>query len=222
MTTRNDGAVFFDLDETLVDRRASVMRFAQRLWQEGEVHAESESTFLNTFIALDDNGRSPGPARFEALCAQHLPHTNPHALFERFRREAWVETTLLPDAVSVLEAVAARGYRVGIVSNGSSASQRAKIRNTALRPWDEVAVISGELGCKKPDPAIYLHALSMLDVAPENCWFVGDDAFNDVLGPATLGLRPIWVERHVGWPQQHAHAYVARVTQLTEVLDVLP
>ena len=215
-------AIFFDLDETLVDRRASVLRFARRLWQEGGVQADSAETFLQTFIRLDDNGRSPGPARFETLCAQHLPDTDPHALFERFRREAWVETTLFPDAIAVLEAVAARGYRIGIVSNGSSASQRAKIRNTALQRWDGVAVISGELGCKKPAPAIYRHALAMLGVTAAQSWFVGDDACNDVLAPAALGLRPIWVERHVGWPQQHAPAYVARVTQLAEVLHVIP
>jgi putative hydrolase of the HAD superfamily len=221
MSTQGKKAVFFDLDETLVDRRAGVVHFARRLWQENIVRARDEAEFLQTLIKVDDNGRTSGLERFTALCENHLPDTDPHDLLKRFRREAWLEITLLPGAIQTLKTLTERGYRIGIVSNGSSATQRAKIRNSALRAWDDVAVISGELDCKKPDPFIYQHAMKMLGVTAAESWFVGDCPINDVLGPATQGMSPIWVERHVGWPMQHTSAYVARVTHVEEALDVI-
>lgn len=221
MSTPDKKAVFFDLDETLVDRQTGLRRFASRLWQEGFVHELGKADFIELFISIDDNGRAPGPERFVALCASHIPTITPQDLITRIRHEAWQTPSLFPDAHHVLETLAARGYRIGIVSNGSSISQRAKIRNTVLQFWDDVAVISGELDCKKPDPAIYQHAISMLRVTAAESWFVGDCPVNDILGPAAQGMSPIWVERHIGWPAQHTPAYVARVTQLKEILDVI-
>ncbi|MDO6387146.1 HAD family hydrolase [Uliginosibacterium sp. 31-12] len=221
MSVSSRGAVFFDLDETLVDRQAGLRQFAAQLWQEGLVRKLGMTEFIEHFILIDDNGRAPGPERFTSLCAEHLPGISPQDLITRIRSEAWRAPQLFPDAVQTLDTLAARGFRVGIVSNGSSISQRAKLHNTALRPWNDVAVISGELGCKKPDAQIYQHAMAMLGVSATESWFIGDCPVNDVLGPAALGMKPIWIERHVSWAPQHAPAYVARVTRLTEVLDVI-
>ncbi len=219
MSTR--GAVFFDLDETLIDRQAGLRKFASRLWYEGLVTGLSEADFITEFIRIDDNGRAPGHNRFSALCAAHLPTLGPQALISRIRQEAWEQPILVADACEVLQSLAVRDYRIGIVSNGSSTSQRAKIRNSALRIWDAVTIVSGELDCQKPDPAIYQHALRQLGAVAEESWFVGDSAENDVLAPAALGLRPIWFQRQGHWPRQHPPAYVARVTRLAEVLDVI-
>jgi epoxide hydrolase-like predicted phosphatase len=57
----------------------------------------------------------------------------------------------------------------------------------------EVIVLSSELGIRKPDPEIYVHAARRLNVAPERCVFVDDLGGN--LKPAkALGMTTI---RHV-------------------------
>jgi len=50
-------------------------------------------------------------------------------------------------------------------------------------------VFSSELGVRKPHPAIYLHVLELLGVAPDAALFVGDRLREDVAGPAALGMR---------------------------------
>ncbi|MGD9957036.1 MAG: HAD family hydrolase [Candidatus Nanopelagicales bacterium] len=47
--------------------------------------------------------------------------------------------------------------------------------------WDEmfdVVVISGEVGMRKPEPAIYLHTAELLGLPPSACVFVDDLAHN--------------------------------------------
>ncbi len=56
--------------------------------------------------------------------------------------------------------------------------------------WDKLfdaVVISGEVGLRKPEPAIYLLAASRLGVAPERCVFV-DDLAPNVRGAVEVGM----------------------------------
>ncbi|GAA5162526.1 HAD family hydrolase [Viridibacterium curvum] len=215
------GAVLFDLDETLIDRRAGLVRFARQIWQEGLAQGVVEEAFVQDFLAIDNLGATSRRALFEQLSARYMPHADVAALVERFLSQAWVAPTLFPDALDTLHTLEARGWKIGIVSNGSSRTQRDKINRTALSQWADVAVISEEFGSKKPEPAIYLHALKKLGVPVEQAWFVGDCAVNDAVGATRAGLRAIWLERHGQWPAQYEPCYVARVTSLAEVLDVI-
>jgi putative hydrolase of the HAD superfamily len=69
--------------------------------------------------------------------------------------------------------------------------------------WDEVfdaVVISGEVGMRKPEPAIYHHAAKLLDLTPSACVFV-DDLPSNVQGAVDVGMvgvRFVGVEQAVG------------------------
>lgn len=59
--------------------------------------------------------------------------------------------------------------------------------------WDEmfdVVVISGEVGMRKPEPAIFTHALDLLGVRPEETVFVDDLAVN-IEAAQALGLQTV-------------------------------
>ena len=86
------------------------------------------------------------------------------------------------------------GYQLGLVTNNvreGSATWRAML------PVDElfhVVVDSSEVGMRKPNPAIYHHALALLGVAdPAHAVFL-DDAPGNVIGARRAGLHAIHVE----------------------------
>jgi putative hydrolase of the HAD superfamily len=86
------------------------------------------------------------------------------------------------------------GYRLGLITNNvreGSAMWRS------LVPVDElfdVVVDSSEVGMRKPNPAIYHHALALLgDVPPEQAVFL-DDSPGNVAGAQRAGLHAILVE----------------------------
>ena len=88
----------------------------------------------------------------------------------------------------------ADGYRTGLVTNNV---KEASSQWRALVPVDElfeVIVDSSEVGMRKPNPAIFLHALELLGgVAPERAVFL-DDAAGNVAGAQAAGLHGILVD----------------------------
>ncbi len=94
-----------------------------------------------------------------------------------------------PDAEMIAAVAAARaaGIRTGLVSN--SWGTRRYDRAMLAELFDGV-VISGEVGIRKPAPAIYALGAERTGVAPEACVFVDDLPFN--LTPAAeLGMATV-------------------------------
>jgi len=52
--------------------------------------------------------------------------------------------------------------------------------------------ISADLGIRKPNPDIFLHALNRLKVEPEEAAMVGDSLKADVVGAKMLNMLAIW------------------------------
>lgn len=66
--------------------------------------------------------------------------------------------------------------------------------------WDgtfDVVVLSGDVGMRKPDPAIFLHTVSLLHLQPSECVFV-DDLPHNVAAAEALGMTGVV---HTGYEQ---------------------
>lgn len=86
-------------------------------------------------------------------------------------------------------------YKLGLVSNFAYAPGFWRIlRRFKLTMFFDVAVVSGELGLRKPHAKIFQEALDKLDVNPEATVFVGDSLKADVNGAKKVGLRTVLVE----------------------------
>jgi epoxide hydrolase-like predicted phosphatase len=69
--------------------------------------------------------------------------------------------------------------------------------------WDQlfdVVVISGEVGMRKPEPGIYHHAATLLDLPPSDCVFVDDLRPNveGAVGVGMVGVRFVTAEQAIG------------------------
>jgi epoxide hydrolase-like predicted phosphatase len=94
-----------------------------------------------------------------------------------------------PDEEMIEGVRAARraGVRTGLLSNswGDERYPRAQLEEL-FDAW----VISGEVGIRKPDPAIYALAAERLELAPEACVFV-DDLPGNLKPAAALGMATV-------------------------------
>ena len=93
---------------------------------------------------------------------------------------------------TVLAALAARGYRLGIVSNACG-NVAALCGEFGYRPHLSAIVDSYWFGLAKPDPAIFTHALALLQASAERTAFVGDSLEHDVRPAKRLGMTTIWI-----------------------------
>ena len=85
---------------------------------------------------------------------------------------------------------------IGIVTNGPTEVQRAKLELLGIDRLVDFVLVSEEFGVAKPDPAIFREALRLAGVKPEEAIFVGDSVEFDMAGARAAGIPTVWVNRH--------------------------
>jgi putative hydrolase of the HAD superfamily len=103
-------------------------------------------------------------------------------------------TVCFPGAVEGLRALRDLGIRLALVTNGSAATQRAKIERFDLAGYFDHIQIEGEVGFGKPEPQAYAYAMAALGAQPHETWMVGDHLDWEVRMPQSLGITAIWCD----------------------------
>ena len=101
---------------------------------------------------------------------------------------------LCDDVLPALEALAARGLRMAIVSNHFWRLPEVA-SGLGLDPYLETVVTSARIGYRKPHPRIFEAALDALEVDAGEVLFVGDSAEHDVAGPQRVGMHALLLDR---------------------------
>jgi putative hydrolase of the HAD superfamily len=139
---------------------------------------------------------------------------------EVFRRDWFGRLVLFGDAVQTLEALRPR-YKLGLVTNGPSHTQRPKIEQFKLIDYLDLLIVSEEVGVAKPDPAIFTIALEQLGVAPSEALFVGDSPEFDLRGAAAARMPFIWMNPRGEQLPADVDPPIAVIERLTDLLPLL-
>ncbi|MDP8033610.1 pyrimidine 5'-nucleotidase [Pasteurella atlantica] len=87
--------------------------------------------------------------------------------------------------------------KMGIVTNGFTQIQDARLTNTNTKHFFDLLVVSEEVGIAKPDRKIFEYALSkMNDVQKSQVLMVGDTLASDILGGNNAGFDTCWFNPH--------------------------
>ncbi len=175
--------LLFDLDNTLVDRDAAMARFAAQWCVGAKVRA--------AMLASDAGGHGSRES-LAALLDQYVPREVPWTPGSIALEVACCVTPNIA-VIAMLRRLATR-YRLGLVTNGGSESQREKLRRAGMSEFFSVLYISGESGFPKPAPQMFRSALAELDCAPADAIFVGDSLRCDIQAAAALGIQTCWVD----------------------------
>jgi epoxide hydrolase-like predicted phosphatase len=87
----------------------------------------------------------------------------------------------------------AEGYRTGLITNNVKEASKQWREMVPVDELFDVIIDSSEVGMRKPNPAIFLHALELLGTPPERAVFL-DDAAGNVAGAQAAGLHGILVD----------------------------
>ena len=98
------------------------------------------------------------------------------------------------DVPGVLRELAARGVKVGLISN-SHRSLAAFEQHFELQGLIAGALSSAEHGYMKPHPSIFEAALTLLGVSASQSVMVGDSFEHDIEGARRVGMRGVLVQR---------------------------
>ena len=121
--------------------------------------------------------------------------------------------SLYMDVNPTIEELRYRGYEIAVCSNLAH-DYGQPLRK--LLPKVESFFFSYELGCLKPDPAIYLAITDRTGIAAAQTLFVGDSQRSDVDGPRSAGMHAGRIDRRssdknlLGQVEAHLNAIEAQ------------
>lgn len=205
-------AVVFDLDNTLFDHSGSAER-ALRAWV-AELGVLPTDALVDEWFAIEDRvypawlagelthqgQRRERMRQFLPLLDLDVPGTDAGLddVFGGYLRRYQSSWVAYPDARPALEVARSNGWRIGVLTNGSTLQQNAKLDAIGLADLIDVVCTSESLGVSKPDPLAYQRVCAALDVEPADTLMIGDNLELDVLAAREAGLAAHHLDRAAG------------------------
>jgi putative hydrolase of the HAD superfamily len=193
------------LEAVLFDWGGTLQEFA---WDD-ELLAAGHRAGLEA-LGRGEEGAAAFTARFRretlpALLAERLDYAEElrrllgaDADVERFldaEHAAWRPArALVSTAHALLESLRDRGLRLAVVANSWPEPPRLvrrELDEVGVGERVDAVVLSGDVGARKPDAAIFEAALAALDADADAALFVGDRLRDDVAGAAAVGMTTV-------------------------------
>ena len=138
-----------------------------------------------------------------------------------------VQNKRRPKVYETMEALAAQGMKLGIISNIISSSFVPHIvKEYGIDKFMDVIICSEDVGCRKPGARIFEIALERLGITAKEMAYVGDTISRDVRGAQNAGLglmiqirNPSIAHRDVGMGNVPPADYI--IDELWEIPDII-
>jgi putative hydrolase of the HAD superfamily len=124
---------------------------------------------------------------------------------------------LYPGTYSALEELKSRGFKLGIITDGTVHRQKRKIKSLEINSLFDSMVFTKELGHSKLTEVPFRKALDELKVFPEDSIYVGDNPHLDFKGAKAMGVKTVRILqgefRHVPKDKYIDHE-ISKITEL--------
>ena len=167
----------FDYSEQL---RSKYREFNSQVWsqyEKGEITKEELQTL-----------------RFKRLFAYAGITCDEKTFNAQYLYELGKGTFLIPDALDICEAIAAKGKRIYIVTNGILATQQSRIKHSQIKDYISDFFVSEHIGFQKPHPSYFEYVFtSIKGIDKTKTLIIGDSLSADIAGGNTAGLDSCWL-----------------------------
>jgi len=222
MTTATNVCVF-DAYGTLFDLHSATARYAEevgpqamalsQLWRNKQI----EYSWIRSAMArMPDGWRDFWSLTEEALThAMAVLKVESPGLREKLLG-AYMTLDAYPDARATLTHLKARNAGVAILSNGSPNMLAAAVQSAGIAALCDALLSVDAVRMYKPRPEVYALVTARFGVKPQDVVFVSSNRW-DVMGAASFGFRPVWVNRS-GIPDEYLdHPPAKVVADLTQL-----
>ena len=230
-------AVFFDLDETLYDygsiRKVANQEVAKLVEKMGLTSSETfiQTLRLVTREVYEKYRESPllfdRKYRFKEIFRVLEIDVNEETV-ARLVNQYWnyVYQHIKPytDVIPVLETLKAKGYKLGIISDGLVEIQINRVKALNLHKYFDTYTFSEEVGKNKPSSEIFQLALKRTRCKPSEAVMVGDNVKTDIAGANKVGMISVWVRRGIFKnikPDNPIEIPNYTITDLNELISIL-
>lgn len=239
-------AIFFDLDETLIENRIPMRELFARMYHDfdEQLGVDNQRPFFN---ALKSNATGLWESMFETqtspeqqfitcfeqsiLATEALSAEQSKALakemFDHFLDLSAHNVVLHDGALETLAELTDRGVITGIITNGIEQLQLGKIHQLELQHRVDHVTVSAQARAHKPHQPVFDLALSRAKVNADQAWQIGDHATNDVAGAIRAGMSGVFYnptllnidESFADVSEQPTHV-IEHLKELLDIIDV--
>ncbi|KPA15328.1 N-acylneuraminate-9-phosphatase [Candidatus Magnetomorum sp. HK-1] len=200
-------AIFFDLDNTLVDCSTADIRTYEILASiaRDKVRGINSPALINHFqkqlinVPFDPEKQIPVHPWRTILWTKALKSENiddidlAEKLNIAFHRERLAFYTFIYGSQKMLKKLL-KLYTCVIITNGDSEIQRPKLKACKAQKYFSHIIVGGEEPYEKPHPSIFKKACEMAKCKPESAIIIGDSLETDIKGGLDAGLAStIWI-----------------------------
>jgi len=190
-------AVFFDLDDTLVDTSKLAERARRNAIEMMIRHGlpvEFEVAYKELMEVIKEYG-SNFSHHFDYLLRRLDLKEDPKLIAAGvigYHNTKFTQLRSVKGVGKVLLKLKEMGLTLGIITDGNPVKQWEKIIRTELEDYFDAVFISDFLGVKKPHERIFKKALEFCNLKPEEALMVGDRLYSDIYGAKRVGMRTVW------------------------------
>lgn len=214
-------AILVDLDNTLYDFGAAKEAACQKvIYMLGKGNPDD---LIRAFLFSPYGVESPEAIQsyltelgiFEPELFKKAVKTYTQAKIESVKAYPGVYETLL--------LLHSKGLKVGAVTNASSEHAKERLAHIEVAELLDCLVTPDNSGYKKPDPAMFLHAASLLRIQPHQICAVGDNLVNDIRPAKEVGMCTIHAEYGNRLPPEYSEGIVAdfSISSFSDILSIL-
>ena len=197
--------VLLDLDNTLYDYEACHIKAIKECYSNYQNQIGTNNLSFDDFHHIYRNNRNIVTKRLspQGACRSRLFAFQ--KMFEEFNLDKnwelsyqyeklyWstlIDSMILTEDASIfLNKCKGLNLAVCIVSDMTAAIQIKKLQKLGVADYIKYLVTSEEIGVEKPDPKIFLAALSKLKLKPDEVIMAGDSEIKDIKGAESLGIK---------------------------------
>ncbi|XP_057704644.1 N-acylneuraminate-9-phosphatase [Corythoichthys intestinalis] len=204
-------AIIFDLDNTLIDTNGA-----------GRFAIQKTHALLKTTLALDDDTITNICEKFKQKLLQEKFDPAAGRSIDELRVGHWDESIkesmdscstptlaaqcyymwknsrlellcLSPEICNLLKQLR-RKYKLLLLTNGNSQTQREKVEAVGCEAFFDRIVVGGDYAEQKPYPSIFRLCFDLLQVEAQDCIMVGDSLDTDIQGGFMAKVRAtVWI-----------------------------
>ena len=228
----NIDAVLFDLDGTLIEHTWQLSQLTATLFAQFQeaLTPLTEPEFFEVYWGKSaDMWSMMVDGLIDGNTAQQYSYQNTlrslqkdtalaPAMVQAWDKLVLAEAAPFDETYEVLQTVRPH-FATGIVTNGYTSLQQAKLEHYNLINAVDFCLISEEAKSPKPNPAIFAQALQKAgNISPERAVFIGDTLGSDIEGALNSGLHAVFINPK---DDQTPPPGVPKVKNLQEFLQLL-
>ncbi|MFC7687916.1 YjjG family noncanonical pyrimidine nucleotidase [Ureibacillus sp. GCM10028918] len=222
--------LLFDLDDTLLDFRASEEVALQNLFKDQQFtltpdiktnYKKLNESLWKAYERDEIDRDEVVNTRFALLFQQYGMEVDGIALEMNYRKYLSQGHHLIEGALELIQALHTE-FDLYIVSNGASYTQQKRLKDSGLAPYFKKVFVSEDTGYQKPMKAFFDFVFSQIEnLNMQETLIIGDSFSADVTGGWNAGIDTCWINI-IGQENQHSEIVPTyEIRKLEEIYAVL-